>query len=249
MMIPIMRLLLALSLVVCLWVSPARADEIRIALATNFKTTGDQLKADFEARSDHTLILSAGSTGKLYAQIINGAPFDIFLSADKAHPKRLIENGYAISGTHDTYAIGRLALWSAGKEVNEESLRMGTFRTLAIANPALAPYGAAAMEILQHLKISTSEKIVRGENIGQAFAFVATGAADIGLVSLSQILSLPEERRGQYWLPGDDLYTPIRQDGVLLTRARDSDAARAFLIYLQSDEAKAIIAASGYTVP
>ena len=226
----------------------AAAGEVRVAVASNFKSVLEQLEAPFEAATGHDLVLSAGSTGKLYAQIVHGAPYDVFLAADRERPARLIEEGRA-EGPAVTYAVGQLALWrpDAG-EAGPEMLRDGTVKRLAIANPDLAPYGAAAVEVLDTLNFDPElgPKLVRGENIGQTFAFVRTRSADAGFVALSQILVLPEEERGAWWIPPEDSYAPIRQNAVLLSRGTENPAARAFLDYLMSPEIQALIREAGY---
>lgn len=229
--------------------APAAAADVRVAVAANFKSAADALGAAFEERSGHTLVLMSGSTGKLYAQIVNGAPFDVFLAADQARPRRLENDGVALAGSQFTYATGQLVLWDpAGSAVGPDRLAAGNYRRLAIANPNLAPYGAAAQQVIAALALSgeTDGKLVYGENIGQAFAFVRTKNAELGFVALSQVWSLPAETRGAYWTPPPALYAPIRQDGVLLARATDNEAARAFVEFLKSDDALAIIDSFGY---
>lgn len=229
--------------------TPAAAADIRVAVAANFKSAADALGAAFENRSGHTLTITSGSTGKLYAQIVNGAPFDVFLAADQIRPAKLETDGVALSGSQFTYAIGQLVLWDpAGRAVGPGRLAEGDYRRLAIANPALAPYGAAAHQVITALALGgeTDGKLVYGENIGQAFAFVRTKNAELGFVALSQIWSLPAEKRGAHWTPPRALHAPIHQDAVLLTRARDNEAARAFFEFLKSDDALAIIGGFGY---
>ena len=227
---------------------PAAAAEVRVAVASNFKSVLEQLEASFEAATDHDLILSAGSTGKLYAQIVHGAPYDVFLAADRERPARLIDEGRA-EGPAVTYAVGQLVLWRPdAEEAGPEMLRDGTVKRLAIANPDLAPYGAAAAEVLETVNFypDTGPKLVRGENIGQTFAFVRTRSADAGFVALSQILVLPEGERSAWWSPPEDSYSPIRQDAVLLSRGPENPAANAFLAYLMSPAVQALIRESGY---
>ncbi|MEQ8936695.1 MAG: molybdate ABC transporter substrate-binding protein [Amphiplicatus sp.] len=227
----------------------ASAGEALIAVAANFAAPMEALEAAFEKSSGHALTVSAGSTGKLYAQIAGGAPFDILLAADTERPERLEAEGRAVSGSRFTYAVGRLALWSADTgfigEDGAAVLRDGKFRRLAIANPDLAPYGAAAMETLEELGLAETlrSKIVMGENIGQAYAMAASGNAELGFVALSQIAA---DKSGSRWVPPAALYKPIRQDAVLLARAAKNEAALAFLAYLKSEEAHAVLARSGY---
>lgn len=192
-----------------------------------------------------------GSTGKLYAQILHGAPFDILLAADQERPLLLERAGLAVPGSRRTFAIGRLTLWSADPERVQgdvpELLAAGSFRRLAMANPDLAPYGAAAREVLTGLGLygALDKKIVTAENIGQTYAMVATGNAEIGFVAASGVRSTGE---GSRWDVPADLHAPIRQDAVLLSRAENNVAALAFLDFLQTDGARAIISGYGYGV-
>lgn len=229
----------------------AQAEELRVAVATNFKPVMEALEPLFEAQSTHELTLITGSTGKLYAQILNGAPVDVFLSADEAHPKRLVEAGEAEASSRFTYAVGQLVLWSPTKpSVGRLDLDNQDVRRLAIANPDLAPYGFAAKEVLHALDLweAMQPKRVIGENVGQAFAFVYTGNAELGFVALSQVLSLPKEKQGVYWQPEYHLYTPIRQQAITLKRAKNKSAAEEFLGFLQSNEVRSIIQSAGYKV-
>lgn len=239
------------ALAAALIASAAHAESATIAVAANFKPAMKELEAAFEKESGRDLVVVAGSTGKLYAQIANGAPFDILLAADIAHPQKLAEEGFA-EGEPFTYAIGRLALWAPGETMIDASIiARREFGKIAIANPKLAPYGAAAAEVIGKLEISTAieSKLVYGENIGQTFAFVETGAASAGFIAYSQLLTLPEEKRAAYWAPPQSLYAPIRQGGVLLTRAKDNDAAKEFIAFLHSPAAEEIIRRSGYEIP
>ena len=182
----------------------ARCDEIRIATASNFRHAALEIAQAFNQASGHQATLIFGATGKHYAQITHGAPFDVFLAADRNRPERLESEGSAIAGSRFTYAVGRLALWSPGNKntADGEILREGGFRRLAIANPDLAPYGLAAKETLLNLGLweSLTGKLVRGENIAQAFQFTYSGNADLGLVAHSQLQALGEKRRGNWWL-------------------------------------------------
>ncbi|MEO1251060.1 MAG: molybdate ABC transporter substrate-binding protein [Pseudomonadota bacterium] len=230
----------------------AQAGEARVAVASNFAPTLDALIRGFERHTDHTIAVSSGSTGKLYAQIVNGAPFDIFLAGDAARPARLDEDGLAVAGSRFTYAVGRLVLWDpAGGGVSADRLRYGEDRVIAMANPKLAPYGAAADQVLEGLGVTKNKKPKRvyGEDVGQTFAFIHTGNAPVGFIALAQILTLPESQRGTHWAPDAGDYAPIRQDGVLLQSADGNAAATAFLAFLKSGEARAIIAEAGYDIP
>ncbi len=241
--------LACLALSLAAFVPRAFAEEALVAVAANFAAPMEALEAAFEKESGHALTVSIGATGKLYAQIANGAPFDILLAADAERPERLEAEGRAVAGSRFTYAVGRLALWSADPALIGEDgaalLREGKFRRLAIANPDLAPYGAAAMEVLEGLGLAGTlrPRIVMGENIGQAFAMVASANAELGFVALSQIAG---DDRGSRWIPPSDSYAPIRQDAVLLARAAENEAALAFLAYLKSDEARAVVEKYGY---
>ena len=197
----------------------------------------------------HRLRVAVGSTGKLYAQILHGAPFDVLLAADQERPVLLERAGLAVPGSRRTYAIGRLTLWSADPERVQGDipalLTAGNFRRLAMANPDLAPYGAAAREVLTGFGLygALDKKIVTAENIGQTYAMVATGNAEIGFVAASGVRSTGE---GSRWDVPADLHAPIRQDAVLLSRAENNIAALAFLDFLRTDRARAIISGYGY---
>lgn len=229
--------------------APASAADATLAVAANFKAAMTRLEPAFEAQSGHDLAVAYGATGKFYAQIVNGAPFDALLAADAERPARLETSGDAVAGSRFTYAIGRLVLWSPDPDRigadGEAVLRAGEFRRLAIANPALAPYGAAASDVIAALGVEAGlqDRIVMGENVGQAFALVASGGAELGFVALSQVKAAGQ---GSWWAPPSSLHAPIRQDAVLLAHGEGNDAARAFLAFLVSDQARAIIADAGY---
>ncbi|MEM9054406.1 MAG: molybdate ABC transporter substrate-binding protein [Pseudomonadota bacterium] len=242
------RALLLLSALL-LSAAGAWADKATVAVASNFKPAMDALKERFEAETDHKLTVIYGSTGKLYSQISLGAPYDVYLAADQKRPARLAENGSAVKGTRFTYASGQLVLWAPHLDIaGPETVEAGQFRFLAIANPELAPYGLAAQQVLARLGLETdlTSKLAMGENIGQAFAFVKTGNADLGLIAQSQLLLLDKAAQRNVWHPPTDFYDPIRQDGVLLTRAVDNPAAQAFLTFLKSDTGQDIITRHGY---
>lgn len=228
----------------------ARGDEIRIATASNFRQAAHEIAQAFESSSGQKAVLIFGATGKHYAQITHGAPFDAFLAADRERPERLVSEGQAVAGSRFTYALGRLALWSPGGEntTGGDILREGGFRRLAIANPELAPYGMAAKETLQGLGLweLLSGKLVRGENIAQAFQFTYSGNADLGLVACSQLQVAGEARRGHWWLVPPAMHRPIEQQAVLIN---DKPAARDFLEFLRSPVALEIIRSHGYGVP
>jgi len=232
--------------------SPALAGEVTVAVASNFLNPFKQLAQDFRKESGHTVRTVSGSTGKLYAQIIHGAPFDVFLAADRERPRILGRNGKAAPATRFTYARGKIVLWSADpKRIAGDGatvLRRGNFRHLALANPKTAPYGKAAFTALNRLNLweALSPVIVRGENIGQTFQFVATGNAEIGFVALAQVLDPRLKTKGSRWPVPENLYDAIDQDAVLLTHGQSNPAARAFLQYLKSDPAQKIIQSYGY---
>jgi molybdate transport system substrate-binding protein len=246
---PFLKLLLATSTL--LVASQTTATEIRVAVASNF-TRAIGVAADvFEMDTGHKVTLAFGSTGKHYAQIRNGAPFDAFFAADLVRPKLLEQEGLTVPGSRFTYAIGKLILWSPEASLVDAEGRVlehGEFRHLAIANPKLAPYGLAAREVLQKRGLwdDMSKRLVRGENIGQAFQFVASGNAELGFVARSQLMRPGYEIEGSYWDVPPELYTPIEQQAVLL---KDSEAARSFMSFVRSEEAIRIIRDHGYETP
>ena len=224
------------------------ADTIRVAVASNFSKPIEAIAARFEDHTGHRLILVFGSTGKHYAQIINGAPFELFLAADMQRPKLLEQQGIAIAGTRFTYARGRLVLWSPRNnyvDAEGKILESGEFRHLAIANPKLAPYGMAAQEVLESRGLwkSLQQRLVRGESIGQAYQFVSSGNAELGFVAYSQINQPNLINTGSYWVIPQTLYEPIEQQVVLL---KENTVARDFLSYMQKQEIKKIIFQYGY---
>lgn len=229
----------------------ATAEDVYAAVAANFTGPMQKIAAAFEKDTGHKVLLSFGATGKLYAQIINGAPFEVFLSADAKTPERLENEGFLVAQSRFTYAVGKLALWSADDRLIDQQelvLRQGDFKYLAIANPKNAPYGAAAMEVLEKLGLNDklSPKLVTGESISQAFQFIHSGNAQLGFVALSQIMTDGKLNTGSAWLVPADLYTEIRQDAGLLTIGENNPAARALLNYLKSETALAVIRSHGY---
>lgn len=240
-------------LVVTACASTAGAAEAIVAVATNFSECAEVLRQEFEAGSGHDLTLSAGSTGKLYAQVMNGAPYAAFLSADGERPALLEESGAGVSGSRFVYAKGRIALWiteegRVGDEAWQDILREGEFDSLAIANPALAPYGLAARQALRSLDVweAVQDKVVMGENVGQTYALVATGNAELGFVALSSLMSRRHERRGRYRVVPEHMHEPVTQEAVLLQRGADNAAAIAFLDYLKTEAAASIVESFGY---
>lgn len=231
--------------------APALAGDVQVAVAANFTAPMKIIAADFERGTGHKAVLSFGATGKFYAQIRNGAPFDVFLAADAETPKKLEQEGGAVSGSRFTYATGKLALWSAqpGRvDAQGEVLKKGGFAKLAIAAPKLSPYGAAAVQAMTQLGVMAAlePKLVTGESIGQAFSFVSTGNAELGFVALSQVYVNGKLQAGSAWIVPETLHSAIRQDAVLLLKGKDNKAARELIAYLQTDKAKAVIRAFGY---
>jgi molybdate transport system substrate-binding protein len=226
----------------------AVAEEVRIAVATNFSETMSALVTLFEQGSEHTVLISAGSTGNHYAQIRNGAPFEAFFSADAERPRLLEQQGVVVAGSRFLYAVGRLVLWSPRPsfvDADGRVLESGSFRFLAIANPDLAPYGAAAREVLtaRNLWSSLQPKLVQGQDIGQTYSFVYTGNAELGFVAYSQLKRPGAEVAGSYWLVPEDLHRPIAQEAVLL---RDVPAARELVELVKSPAGREIIRSYGY---
>ena len=244
----------SICLSLSLMAGAATADEAQLAVAANFAAPAKQLAERFSRSTPHTLSISVGSTGKFYAQISNGAPFDVFLSADDETPLRMEREKLAVSGTRFTYAIGKLALWSPAAGVVDshgDVLRKGSFKRLAIANPRLAPYGAAARQTLEKLGVwpALEGRLVLGENIAQTLQFVSSGNVELGFVAFSQIQDGGKAPAGSHWLVPQALYDPIRQEAVLLTRGSGNPAARTFLEFLRSPPARELIRASGYDLP
>ncbi len=232
----------------------AHADEVQVAVAANFTAPMQQIAAQFEKDSGHKAVLSFGATGKFYAQIVNGAPFELLLAADDETPARLEKDGQGVPGSRFTYAIGKLVLWSADPalvDAKGEILKKGGFRHLALANPKTAPYGAAAVETMGKLGVlSTLQPLfVQGENISQTQQFITTGNAELGFVALSQVFKDGRITGGSAWIVPAGLYEPIRQDAVLLARGKDKPAAAALAAYLKGDKAKAVIRSFGYELP
>ncbi len=227
------------------------AESLTIAVASNFADTAKHLVEEFEMNSDHDAQLILGSSGRFFAQISNGAPFDIFLSADREKPAALMEAGLARPESRFTYAIGRLALWSRDEMLvsgDGSVLQTDSFKKVAIANPRLAPYGKAAREVLNEYGLynELSARLVQGENIAQAFQFVFTGNAELGFVSLSQVMKGGALASGSAWIIPENLHLPIRQDAVILTNAVSANATEAFMNFMKTPRSRAIIASYGY---
>ena len=233
---------------------PVAAAELKIAVAANFHSTLQTLAPRFKEASGHDVIISVASSGALTTQILNGAPFDVFLSADVARPETLENKGYTIEGSRFVYALGVPVLWSPREDVVDADgavIERGDFRHLAIADPRLAPYGAAPEEILRERgvlgAIDAAGRLVRGQSIGQTYGQVASGAAALGFVALSQI-KIDEGIPGSYWIPPTESYPPIAQAAVVLKRADDVAAAKQFLEWLRNAEAREVIKAAGYGI-
>ena len=227
------------------------AGEVSVAVASNFTAPMKIIAQAFERDTGHKAILSFGATGQFYAQIKNGAPFTVLLAADDETPARLEREGVAVLGTRFTYATGKVVLWSKKADLVDakgEILKTGKFDKLALANPKLAPYGAAAMQILEKMNLTKQlgPKLVEASNIGQTFQFVSSGNAALGFVALSQVFENGKLKEGSGWVVPSNLYSPIKQDAVLLTSGKANVAAQALLQYLRSDKAKAIIVSFGY---
>jgi molybdate transport system substrate-binding protein len=245
------RSLALLLTLACIAGAAARAGEVQVAVAANFARPLEAIGRDFTATTGHRLKITPGSTGKLYAQIVAGAPFEVLLAADEKTPARLVAEGQAVAGSSFTYAVGKLALWSLQPGLVDDQgavLAGGKFAHLAIASPKLAPYGTAALEVLsaRGLEQSLAPKLVRGESVAQTYQFVATGNAELGFVALSQLLTPGTAAVGSFWLVPPALYTPIRQDAVLLQPGRASVAARALLAWLKTEPARSVMEIYGY---
>ena len=235
--------------------TPAAAGTVLIAVAANFAGAAEKIAADFNLQTGNNAEITTGSTGKLYSQITQGAPFDILLSADSKTPAQLETEGYAVPGSVVTYAVGKLSLWSADPTLigtdPTTALSDPLLRYLAIANPDLAPYGAASREVLQGMGLweTLQGKIAMGQNIGQTFGLVQSGAAELGFVARSALDAPGASVAGSRWDVPDTLFQPLRQDAALLKHGADNAAARAFLDFLASDAGRLTIVAFGYGVP
>ncbi len=227
------------------------ADEVQIAVAANFAAPMKEIAARFEQETGHKVLSTVGATGKFYAQIKNGAPFEILLAADDETPAKLEKEGAGAPGTRFTYAIGKLVLWSAQPGVVDDKgdvLKKTSYEHLSIANPKLAPYGAAAVETMKKLNVygAIEPKLVVGESIAQAQQFIASGSAQLGFVAMSQVVEGGKLKSGSAWVVPAGLYSPIRQDAIALDKGKGKPAVDAFLKYLKSDPAKVVIRSYGY---
>jgi len=239
----------AFGAVLAAWAAPAGAGQTRVAVAANFAEPAREIAALFKEKTGHEAILITGASGAFYSQITHGAPFEVFLSADEERARLAVDNGFAVPDSRFTYAIGKLVLWSRVVDVTkgDEVLKAGAFTRLSIADPSAAPYGAAAVETMKALGVweALQAKLVQGSSVAQAFQFVDTRNAELGFVALAQLYGVNE---GTRWLVPETLHAPIRQDAVLLKMGADSEASKAFLAFLKTPEARAVIHRFGYAL-
>jgi molybdate transport system substrate-binding protein len=244
-----MRAMFWLAALVALGADPAIPADSHIAVAANFIAPAEEIAAAFNFATGDTAVLSFGATGALYAQITQGAPFTVFLAADVKRPATAVSEGYGVEGTVLTYAIGKLALYSPTIDVTDGAavLKAGDYRHLAIADPKAAPYGAAAMEVLEGLGLAAdvAPKLAMGESVAQTLQFIDTGNAEMGFVALSQVVGKPAR---EVWLVPSELYTPILQNAVLLKSGETDPVAKAFIAFLKGPETQAIIEKYGYDI-
>lgn len=246
------RLISGIALTCLLAISPAQAAELSIAVAANFTDATRDIVQLFEKATGHKVKVSFGSTGKLYSQIENGAPFELFLAADSKRPIKAEKEGLAVAGTRFTYAMGKLVLWSPKESLfvdGEGYLKAANFRRAAIANPKTAPYGLAAQQVMEKLGVwrDVQSRLVRGDSIAQTFQFAATENAEVGFVAYSQVKAW-KASKGTVWKIPQAYYAPIEQQAVLLKKGAESDAAKAFLAFIKGDAARVVITAYGYGI-
>jgi molybdate transport system substrate-binding protein len=231
-------------------VTPVFAEQVLVAVAANFVPPFREIALEFEKSTGHNVQVATGSSGNFYSQIKNGAPFDMFFSADMERPKLLENEGLGVKDSRFTYAIGRLVLWSPNADLvkGEETLRSKTFKRLAMANPKTAPYGVAAMQAMQKLELweNLQPHIVMGESLGQTMGFIESGNAQLGFVAVSQVLDPKIQGQGSRWDVPNHLHEPIKQDVILLTKGKDNPAAKALMGFMGGPQAKAIIERYGY---
>ena len=228
-----------------------QAVEIKVAVASNFANVLKEVAIEFQKDTGHQLAITPGATGKFYAQISNGAPFDVFLSADDETPRKLAQEGKAIASSQFTYAIGRLALWSPNPEMIDKTadiLKTDKFKFIAIANAKVAPYGQAAVQTMQKLGVLTKiePRVVQGESISQTYQFVSTGNAQLGFVALSQIVENGKIKTGSAWIVPEEMHEQLKQDAVVLQSCKHMSACQALIEYLKSEKAKKLMASYGY---
>jgi len=248
---------IAVACVLCLWVATARAAEITVAAASDLNFAFKEIVADFEKKTGNTVKLSLGSSGNFFAQLSNGAPFDLFFSADIGYPRKLEEAGLAEPGTLYMYAVGRIVVWvPKGSPIDVgvlgmKALQHPSVKKVAIANPKHAPYGRAAVAAMEHFKVhdAVKDKLVLGENISQTAQFIQTGGADIGILALSLAVAPAMKETGAFWEVPVEAYPRLEQGAVVLKAAKDSKAARAFLDYIKSSGGTAVFKRYGFFVP
>ncbi|MEQ1557623.1 MAG: molybdate ABC transporter substrate-binding protein [Methyloglobulus sp.] len=244
-------LILCLLLAFCL---TSQAATVLVAVASNFTKPMTEIAEAFEKATGHSANLAFGSSGKFVAQLENGGPFEVFLSADTSNPVKLEKSGLAVDGSRFTYAIGKLVLWSSQVnyvDAQGQVLSTGSFKHLALADPKLAPYGAAAMEVMKNLNVQDKLQLlfVLGENIAQTYQFISTGNAELGFIALSQVIGKDGKiTEGSGWIVPSNLHNPILQDAILLKKGAENPAAPALLKFLKSPEAQAIISKYGYDI-
>ena len=239
------------ALIALFTLGSAQAGEVQVAVAANFTAPIQVIAADFEKDTGHTLVAAYGATGQFYTQIKNGAPFEVFLSADDTTPQKLESEGATVKGSRFTYAVGTLALWSAKEgyvDAKGAVLKKNEYQHLSIANPKAAPYGLAATQVLAKLGLTeqVKSKLVEGQNITQAYQFVSTGNAELGFVALSQIYKDGKVSSGSAWIVPGEMHDPIKQDAVILNKGKDNPAAKALVDYLKGPKAAAVIKSYGY---
>ncbi len=238
------------SILLPLQAANASSDPL-VAVSSNFLGAAKLLAREFQRDTGLKVRLSAASTGKLYAQIIHGAPYAVFLAANRREPERLEREGHGVNGTRFTYALGKLVLWSPSSKLLSSDpgklLVENEFKTISIANPRTAPYGEAAHQVLVTLGVDTARyRMLQAENVNQAYQFAATGGVEVGFVAYSQLVAAHQLSGGNSWLVPENLYSPIEQQALLLKNARDNEVARAFLRYLRSEKARVLIKQAGY---
>jgi molybdate transport system substrate-binding protein len=242
--------LLPLVLFPTVAVPPAMAEQVLVAVAANFVPPFREVAMEFERATGHSVQVASGSSGNFYSQIKNGAPFDVFFSADNERPKLLEDEGLGVKGSRFTYATGRLVLWSPDSKLvtGEDALRSENFKHLAIANPKTAPYGVAAMQTLQKLGVweSVQLRLVMGENLGQTMGFIESGNAELGFLALSQVMDPKIKGKGGRWYVPSNLHEPIKQDVILLAKGNTNKAAKALMEFVGGPQARSIIERYGY---
>ena len=229
------------------------AGQVNVAVAGNFFKPLKELANEFESKTGHKIVISVGSSGKLFAQISNGAPFDLFLSADQKRPTQLTQQNLAISDSQFTYAIGKLVFWSSIQNhitMQGKYLRSPNLKYLAIANPAVSPYGEQTIRALKKLGVYkyVKDKFVQGQNLGQTYQYISSGNIQQGIIALSQVTHEGEISSGSFWILPKSLYQPIKQDAVLLEKGRNNSVAKEFIAFLKTPLAIKIIRSFGYEV-